>query len=473
MSLPGISITINPNGLRQLAASGANLSVKLGVCTLGAPNTIYQFADPATAIAALGTGPLVEAVVDTLALAGQVIAVPISGNGPGAVNNGSHTGSGSGTVVASIPGTSPTDTFDGLVTIVGSGGLGAALFTYTLDGSNQVSGQILVPAGGVYTIPGSGITLTFANVFVLGDTYVFSASPAPMNNSGVTNAFTALFADPTEWGFAHVINQGGTVAAAASLAALADTQMVLAQAAFRYVFTIIECPTIDNTTPPGSSITDSAIISAFASFVSERVMVCAGDIGHVSAVNGRVIRRNCATVVSSRLAQIPAKEHPGKVQRGPLKNVKSLYRNEATTPALDAQRFTTLRTFVKKQGYYVTRGNMMAVNGSDYSNVMNRRVMDIACTYAYASLLTVLNDSVPVDKATGYIYPPAAAATERLVRSDILGGLNGNARDVSVTVSKTEAILSTKRYPVDIGVLPFGYAEQIVTTIGFVNPALA
>lgn len=132
-----------------------------------------------------------------------------------------------------------------------------------------------------------------------------------------------------------------------------------------------------------------------------------------------------------------------------------------------------MTTFVGKQGFFVTRGNMMAVNGSDFANVMNRRVMDIACKYAYASLLNVLNDDVKVDKATGFIYPPEAAAVERLVRSDIMGGLNGNAQDVSVSVSKTEPILSTKRYPVDIGVLPFGYAEQITTTIGFVNPALA
>jgi hypothetical protein len=466
MSLPGISITINPNGLRQLAASGANLSVKLGISTLGTANTLYQFADAATAIATLGVGPLAEAVVDTLALAGQVAAVPLTVTGAGSVTNGAHVGGGAGTVVPSVtsPATSANDAYVGLVTIVGAGALGAALFTYSMDGGNNTSGQILVPAGGVYAIPGTNVTLTFASTFVVGDTYAFTTTAAVYTTASVTSAFTALLADPTEWGYAHVVGQGANAAAAATMAGVVDTQMALAQAAFRYVFGVIECPT---------SEADSALISAFQSFVSDRTMVCAGDIGHVSAVNGWVIRRNCATVVTSRLALIPAKEHPGKVQRGPVKNVKSLYRNEAATPALDAQRFTTLRTFVKKQGYFVTRGNMMAVNGSDYSNVMNRRVMDIACTYAYSSLLTVLNDTVPVDKATGYIYPPAAAATERLVRSDILGGLNGNARDVSVTVSKTEAILSTKRYPVDIGVLPFGYAEQIVTTIGFVNPALA
>jgi hypothetical protein len=466
MALPGISITINPNGLRQLAASGANVCVKLGISTIGTVNTLYSFADPATATSTLGVGPLVEAVVDTLAGAGgTVLALRLNPTTAGGVTAGTHSPAlGAGTVVGSTAGDGPSDSYAVQVTIVTSGALGAALFTYSLDGGNNVSGQILVPLGGVYAVPGANLTLTFAGALVALDVYTITTTPAAYSTANVTTAFGVILADATEWGFAHIVGQGASAAAAASLAAVVDTQMVLAEAAFRYVFGIVECP---------STEADSALVTAFTSFVSERTMVCAGDIGHISAITGRVIRRNCGTVVSTRLSLIPAKEHPGKVARGPLRNVKSIYRNEAATPALDAQRFTTLRAFVKKQGYFVTRGNMMAVNGSDYSNVMNRRVMDIACSFAYQSLLDVLNTEVQVDKGTGFIYPPEAAAVEKIVRGDILGGLDGNAIDASVTVSKTEAILSTHRYPVDIGVLPFGYAEQIKTTIGFINPALA
>ena len=470
MALPGISITINPNGLRQLAASGANVCCKLGISSLGTVNTLYSFADPATVVSTLGAGPLVEAILDTLAVAGgTVLAVPLAHSTAGTVGASTHTGTGTGTVTGSSS-ASAYDAYQVVVTIVTAGTLGTALFTWSVDGGNTTSGQVLVPLStGVYVIPGTLVTLTFAGTFVVGDTYAFSTTPAAFATGDVTAALAGLLADPTDWGFVHVIGQASTAAGAAALAAIVDAQMVAAAAAFRYVFGIVECPTLDS---GGALIADATISGAFTSFVSERTMVCVGDIGHISSFNGWTLRRNCSTAVASRLSQIPAREHPGKVVRGPLKGVKSLYRNETATPYLDAQRFTTLRSFVKKQGFFITRGEMMAVNGSDYANVMNRRVMDIACSYAYGSLLNVLNSDVAVDKGTGFIYPPEAASVERAVRGDILRGLNGNARDATVQVSKTEPILSTKRFPVDIGILPFGYAEQIVTTIGFINPAL-
>jgi len=283
----------------------------------------------------------------------------------------------------------------------------------------------------------------------------------------VTTALTALLADPTEWFNVHIIGMGANAAAAASLAAVVDAQMVIAEAAFRYCYASIECPTAE---------VDATIAAAFATFVSPRTMVCVGDIGHQSYINGLRVRRNCGIAVCSRLALVPPSEHPGDVSRGPLPSVKSLYPNFGQTgwsPSyLDSQRFTTLRTWVKKRGYYVTRGNMMAENGSDFANVMNRRVMDVACGAAYLALLEVVNDKVPVNDA-GTIYGPAAAATEKYVANQITVALDGNATNVTVSVSKTEQILTTKRYPVSIGLRPFGYAEDIRATIGFVNPAIA
>ncbi len=73
--------------------------------------------------------------------------------------------SGTGTVGWVTQVSSPLDVYDIRVTIVTTGALGAGVFTYSLDGSNTTSGQILIPSGGVYVIPNTGIFLTFAGTF--------------------------------------------------------------------------------------------------------------------------------------------------------------------------------------------------------------------------------------------------------------------------------------------------------------------
>ena len=552
MALPSITLTVLSNGLGQLPASSANVCTKLGICSVGIPNTLYPEADVSTAQTQLGAGPLVEAVVDSLIVAGgTVVAVPLNPSTPGTLGAVDATGAtGTGVVTVSsapvqpidvsivtggalgtmtfkyringgpysaaipttggsfsyaVPGTLTTLTFAaqtytaaavftisklGVVTIVGTGtaswvtqasspldayaivativtagALGVGVFTVSVDGgNNQVGGNILIPSGGSYAIPGTGVVLAFsAATYNLADFYKAATTPASFSTSDVTTAMAAVLADPTEFGFFHVIGQPANSAGAASMSAVIDTQAQNAFAAFRFIFGINECPTSES---------DSTVASAYANFVSDRTMVCAGDIAHISAVNGRVVRRNCSTVVATRLALVKPKEHPGKVKTGAVKNVKSIYRDEFKTPYLDAQRFTTMRTWPKKRGYFITRGMMMADNGSDFSNVMNRRVMDVALGYLYQALLQIANDELAVDPKTGFIYEPVAARLERFIRNAIIVGLDGNVIDATVTVSRTEPILTSKRFPASVGLLPYGYSEFITGTIGFVNPAL-
>lgn len=551
MPIPFISLTVLGNGLGQLPPSSANVCAKLGICSAGVPNTLYPEADIATAQAQLGVGPLVEATVDSLSVAGgTVIAVPLNPSTAGSFGSVDSTGATAGSLTVSaapaqtidlqivtggtpgtmtfkwrlnggaysapvattgttfsflVPGTlttvtfsnnsytstatwtisklgvislsgtgtvgwvtqvsSPLDAYSIWATIVTGGALGTGVFTYSVDGGNNTSGQVLLPSGGAYAIPNTGVVLTFsAATYVVNDVFKVQANAASFGTTDVTNALTALLADPTEFGFFHIIGQPANAAAAASMAAVVDTQAQNAFAAFRFVFGVHECPTSES---------DSTVATAFANFVSDRTMVCAGDIGHISSITaGRVIRRNCSTVVATRLAAVKAKIHPGKVADGAVKNVKNIFRDEFKTPYLDAQRFTTMRTWPKRRGFYITRGMMMADQGSDFANVQNRRVMDIALGFLYQGLLQIVNSEVPVDPKTGFLYGPYAEAIEKSLRNTIIVGLDGNAIDVRVAVSRTEPILTTKRFPASVGIIPYGYAEFIYGTIGFVNPAL-
>jgi len=556
MALPDVILQIQDGALGQTPASVANVHTKIGVCSAGIVGTVYSFSDIGAAQAALGQGPLVDAIAHALAVAGgPVYALPVNPSTYGTNGSQTHTGPGTGTVTAGlatatpislkistggangtaqfqvslnggayaapvtiavgafayvVPGTlttvtfaaaqtwvlndvyavntdgtvvltgsgpaasnvthtdSPLDAYSVVITITTSGGLGAGAFTYSVDGGNSTSAQISIPSGaGKYAIPNTGIVLTFAGTFTAGDTYSWTTTSASFSTTDLTNAMTTLLGNVAEWGFVHVVGVWSNAAAAATAATALDTQMSTAQTASRFVFGIIECPTSES---------DSTVGTAFATFVSTRVMVCAGDVAALSPINGRVLRRNCAWIVATHLAGIQAGEDAGFVgSRTPIKNVVSLYRDEQKTQFLDALRFTTMRTIPGRAGFYITNGNMMAPGGSDFNLVQRRRVMDVACRLTRQAELPYLNGSMRVSPSTGYIDERDAQQFEARVNAQLKAGVvsTGDASSSSVVVNRSTNILSTSNLPVTVRVVPLSYMKTITTNIGFSNPALS
>jgi hypothetical protein len=379
--------------------------------------------------------------------------------------DGTVTLSGSGPAASNVThADSPLDAYSVLVTVITTGALGAGVFSYSIDGGNSVSGQILIPSGGKYAIPGTGVVLVFSGTFTAGDTYTFTTTTAGFSNSDVTAALTTLLAAPIDFGFVHIVGMGANSAAAAATAAVVQTAMGTAEAGFRYMFAVTECPTSES---------DATVAAAFGTTVAIRIGVCAGDAALISPLNGRILRRNLAWVYSARLALIPAGEDPGFVGRGALPNVKSIYRDEQATPLLDASRFVTLRTFPGRPGYFVTNGNMMASPGSDFNLVQRRRVMDVACKVVRNAEMPFLNGSVRVDPKTGFIDERDAQTFENTVNSQLRAAVvaTGMASSSSVVMNRTTNILATNSEPVTVRILPLAYLKQIQTNIGFTNPA--
>lgn len=551
--LPDVNLQIQKNGLGSVPANAVDTCCKLGVSSGGTPNTLYSFGDKNTAVSTLLAGPLLEAICDTLDIAGgPVLAIPLNPSAAGVVGSTTQVGTGSGTVTGSaapaqlvkakiivggargtatiafsvnngpysnpvataatmlVPGTltalavasqtytagdvwtfnvdgtssiagsgtlswitqasSTLDNFDVLVTVSAAGALGAATFTWSVDGGKDTSGITLVPSGGVFVIPGTGVVLTFAGTFVAADTYEFKTSTAGFSNTDVTNALNAMLVNPAPLGFVHVVGMGTNSAAAASMAAVVDAAMTTAQTNFRFIWSLIECP-------DGES--DTTIATAFENFTSERLGVAVGDILHVSGVSGNQIRRNAATVISSRFCSLPPSIDAGNDSNDELTafdRVTDIFRDEFKTPFLDAQRFMTLRTEVGVTGFFLTNPNLM--NTDDFSLAQNRRVMDVGCGIVRKVMIPFLNSRVQVNKRTGFISPLWASRVEKRANRILQAGLNvgsanADADDTSVVVTRNVNILSTRTVPVTVGIIPFGYAKFIYITIGFVNPALA
>jgi hypothetical protein len=134
------------------------------------------------------------------------------------------------------------------------------------------------------------------------------------------------------------------------------------------------------------------------------------------------------------------------------------------------------------QGFYVTRGNLMAPAESDYAQVQARKVMDRACELEREKGLRFVNDTVRVNPATarpplvpGAIYENDAQRFETTVGKALKDELvaKGHASSARVVVNRSVNLISAGRLPTKIRIVPDGYLEEIEFDSGFENPALA
>ncbi len=471
MAIPNVNTTVLDNALGLSLGSSRRTQVKIGVSSAGPTNELVSINDFSTLKATFGTGPLVEAAARVIAIAGgPVYCMRVASSSAG---TGTLTKTGAGTATLALSSANVLDAYDVIIEIVTGGPTltaGVATFRYSLDGGNSYSPTLAVPTTGNYIIDGFGtITWTYSTgtALVAGDRWVGSYTAPGFSTSNLAAAMTALLADPRTWFAVHVVGVPADLTAARALYAALASHMATAFARYRYAFGVMEAP----------EGTDAALIAnttGFGDLADVRVAVGGGSLDVISPISGRAYKRNVAWEAMARASKVKPSQDIAAVEDGPLSGVVSLMRNEDSTPALDEARFLTARTIIGRQGFYVTRGRLMAPAGSDFSLITNRRVMDIACNVSRDVALGFLNSKVPVNK-NGTILETAARAIEKVVEARLRGELvqTEDAVDVSVAVDRAVNILSTGRLIIRIRVLPYGYASAIELELGFTSPSIA
>lgn len=462
--------------LTAAPASITQLMVKITTAgEMGAAKFVYSFDGSTWSLEQLVPADGVFQVPDTLSKISFVGGAPPSFNvgDQWTLNQASNTltkaGTGSGMLVIA---SSPVDAYDVQVVITSDGeNLAAATgaFKYSLDGGKTFSGEFAIPVSGKFAVPNAGVAISFANggagtSFVTGDVHSFSTSAATYSLAELGAAIDACLASTDEFAFIHVVGASDTVANAASMFATLATKMAAAEAAYRYIFAVMEVP----------QDTDTNTKAAFAALADTRVMVCAGYEDLTSLLDGRQAKRSSAWVAVARASKVEASEDLGRVASGPIRGVTRLHRNEEKTPGLDAARFTTLRTFTGLSGFFLTNGRMFSPQGSDFEFVQHRRVMDIGSKTVRAAMLRYVNDSVRVDSVTGRILEADAQTIEKAIEQQLRAALTQPqlASDVSAVIDRTGNILATKTLRATFRIIPFGYVKQLEGNIGFSNPAL-
>ena len=474
MPLPSLTQTVADGGLGLSSGDASQTHVAVGACSGGTANVLTFYTDADRMRAELGVGPVVDKAVYHLQVAGGAVGVlKINASVAGAAGSVTKTAAAGGSTGTITVAGAAFDAYEVRIEILSSGTLGAATFRFSLDGGDNFSPTILVPGGGTYAIPNTNLTLTFVpgagpNFFRAGDLHTFTCTAPGYTATDVTNALNALRTTyaSARFGFVHLVGAASTPSGAATIAAAVDVAMTAEANVFRYLFAIVECP-VD---------TDANILSAFSAFSSTRVMVCAGTCELVA--NGKVLTRNAAWPVAARISRQDIRRDLARTKQddegGPLPGVTRLYRDEFATQGLDDGRFTTLRTWPGKAGFYVTNGRMMATAGSDFQFVQYRRLMDRACAINYDALFPLLNDDVVRVDDAGIIVEQDARAIETKVNAQLAADLTNRDRvsATSCTVIRDNNILSTQTLRTKVRIRPKGYAKFIESDIGFENPAL-
>jgi hypothetical protein len=121
----------------------------------------------------------------------------------------------------------------------------------------------------------------------------------------------------------------------------------------------------------------------------------------------------------------------------------------------------------------------MAAYADDYSAIVHRRVMDIACGIVRTALLPFLNGSVRVNTTTGFIAETDAQLIEAKVNSPLRAGLAGmisttpsGQPGASIVLDRATNLFSTTTEPVSVRIVPLAYLRGLAATMGFSNPAL-
>lgn len=470
--LPDVTQTIKDGGLGIVPVAANNVVACVGVCSGGTANTVATFSDITTMKNALGTGPLVEAAAHIMAVSGQqVVTCKVTSSAPttplGAVTNG-----GTGSSVLSVSGT-PVDSYAAQVKVVtGSTGptTGIGTFQYSLDGGSTWSIVTSLPVAGTFTVPNTGILLTFATgTLVAGDVYSFAATGPIFTTANMNTALDTLLADTSSYFLVHVVGQPADSTAGAALSAALESKLIGAETTlFRYVRGLINA----------EDDTDANLKTNYAAVSNTRTMIAAGYARIVSQLSGAQMKRPAAFTIAARAASVSPVQDLGAVADGGLKGVTALLRDEQKTPGLDAARFATLRTIVGLPGFYVTNPRIMSAPTSDYQFLQYGRLMDIASTLNRFALLFFLNAQIRVKNVTGpqagTIVEADAQQIEQRVDSIVRTGTTqpGYATDIIVVLDRTINVLSTQRLSTKLRVLPPGYAKYIDTEISLFNPAL-
>jgi hypothetical protein len=465
--LPGIKNTILDFAMGVQGAQADGRFAAIGVAEKFGQG-ILTFNDPAQVEPAIGDGPLRDLLVSALSIARTAVSViALEGSIPGKVSEVTPGTENKGAGTITVLGV-PRNGYKIKAAIESDGGLNEATFRVTVD--NLPGRRITIPDGEAkYIIPGTGLTLCFdpgEGDFKEGDVFNFEATAPSATNGEVLAAVDGILEAKLQIEFIAIAG----VSAAPLCAALA-TKAEGAAGIYQYLFFVVQFRYLK------SGETADQWKNALCGIergntASVRLQACAGWIEEADA-NGQIDVRGLIGVYCGTLAARKVQDGPDAVKFGGISAavaIKPDGLNDGHIEDLKNSGYVTVRKYVGRKGIFITSGQMMSEEGSDFDMVERRRVMDKACRNLYIAQLPAVNDTVEVGKDGS---PEGLEMFVALSQQPLeLMKLNKEISDGYVFIPPGQNILADKKLRTKVRIVPLGKMSYIENEIAYMNPAL-
>lgn len=310
--------------------------------------------------------------------------------------------------------------------------------------------------------------------YLANDTIAFNTNAPSVAPTDVVNALNALHAaQNVAYSMVHVfpsLNQTVSTATPCALLATLASDMQSNLTAFAGEPNFYQTPGFisgpDNAATLSGS-TPADFVTAFSPLAMNLMSTSMGSDSIVSALTGRINLRNPAQTISSRLAATAPQIDPGLGSLPGLSNDNGVTTALATALQFNADRAMSTQFIPGQTGAYVITGVSLESPTGDYTLVELQRVIAKVYNAARLALAPYRNANVPT-AAGGVIDPGYAKTMNSQIASAINATCSTNYQGLSVTVSLTENVQSTRALPVTISVVPFAYLQTINGTIGFI-----
>lgn len=441
----------------NFAAIGVAAHYEQGILIFTSPDQVNEI---------LGDGPLRDLLVSSLSIAKTIVyAIALEGSVPGTVSAVTPGAINTGTGTVTVSG-QPRNEYDIIVNIISDGGRNTGTFRITIDGLDGK--RLTIPADGEYEIPGTGLTLTFSDTgtFSAGDTYGFSTTAPTATNAEILDAVDTIIEAKLPIEFCAVAGIS-EVSLWAALAVKAEE----AAAIFQYLFFVAQARNY----AAGETVDEWVNLLAGSErgmVTSTRLQVCAGWIIEADP-QGQVDVRGLIGLYCGLLARRKVQEGPDAVKHGAIPGAMELMPagiNDGHIETLKNAGYVTARTITGLKGIYITSGQVMSEEGSDFNIIERRRVMDKACREIRLAQLPSLNDTTEVG-ADG--SPEGIAMLVALSNSPLKTMVKN--REISageIVVPEGQNILSTSTIRFKVRITPLGKSCYIENEIAYNNPAI-
>lgn len=369
----------------------------------------------------------------------DIFASALAGSGAGLLGAKSLTALSFGSTGTVTVSGDPNDAYQVSVLISQEGGLGTAAFTVSLGNAQGLplySGTFLVPVGGTFVIPDTGLTLTFASTFDRDDLFTFETTAPLSSLSDVLAALTYFLARPEQASLIQVAGEIPVLNLPAWVAALQSMANQL-EAAHKYVRILLEYagPGIGQTNAQWAT----QVSGILATLNAPRVLAFGGNCNAEAALPlpqaGRFeICNGCRFVFARALALPSGVDVTDQTLSGAASAVLEAYQTDAAT-ALAGARSAYFYLLAGVPGVQMDAPLLDSPTG-DYTRLVIGRVIDEVSFYASIRQSRYVGTK-QLRNADGTLAISSRLAIEDDLRQFLLPLVvkPGNATDIQVAVN--------------------------------------